>query len=197
VKFRNPVCFDLMVASFVCGALALGAVMALPTPAWAFAPSPVGDEFGFSPEGSAKALVLKVVDASTRSLDIMAYGFTSQEVTTAVIEAARRGVAVRVVVDYKANVSDDRSGAAQRALTRLVKAGVQVRTVNAYAIHHDKVMIADGKHVQGGSFNYSAAAASKNSENVFVRWSNPQAGAAYGQHFTSRWVQGVEFKGVK
>jgi phosphatidylserine/phosphatidylglycerophosphate/cardiolipin synthase-like enzyme len=162
-----------------------------------FASSPVGDEYGFSPEGSAKALVLKVVGASTRSLDVMAYGFTSQEVTTAVIDAARRGVVARVVVDYKANVLDDRSGAAQRALTRLVKAGVKVRTVSAYAIHHDKVMIADGKHVQGGSFNYSAAAASQNSENVMVRWNNPQAAAAYGQHFMSRWVQGVEFKGGK
>ncbi len=157
----------------------------------------VGDEYGFSPEGSAKALVLKVVDASTRSLDVMAYGFTSQEVTTAVIDAARRGVAVRVVVDYKANVGEDRSGAAGRALTRLVKAGVQVRTVNAYAIHHDKVMIADGKHLQTGSFNYSAAAASKNSENVMVRWSNPQAAKAYGAHFMSRWSKGVDFMGVK
>jgi phosphatidylserine/phosphatidylglycerophosphate/cardiolipin synthase-like enzyme len=165
--------------------------------AHAFAPSPVGDEYGFSPEGSAKALVLKVVESSTRSLDVMAYGFTSQEVTTAVIDAARRGVAVRVVVDYKANVGEDRSGAAGRALTRLVKAGVQVRTVNAYAIHHDKVMIADGKHVQTGSFNYSAAAASKNSENVMVRWSNPQAAKAYGAHFTSRWSKGVDFMGVK
>lgn len=165
--------------------------------AHAVAPSPVGDEYGFSPEGSAKALVLKVVDASTRSLDVMAYGFTSQEVTTAVIDAARRGVAVRVVVDYKANVGEDRSGAAGRALTRLVKAGVQVRTINAYAIHHDKVMIADGKHVQGGSFNYSAAAASQNSENVMVRWSNPQAAAAYGAHFMSRWSKGVDFMGVK
>lgn len=161
------------------------------------AQSGVTEEFGFSPEGSAKALVLKFVGASTRTLDIMAYGFTSQEITTAMVAAAKRGVRVRVVVDHKANIAEDKSGAAQRALGRLVSAGVQVRSVSAYAILHDKVMIADGIHLENGSFNFSAAADSKNSENVSVRWNAPKAAALFTRHFESRWVLGKPFLGAK
>jgi len=44
----------------------------------------------------------------------------------------------------------------------------------AYAIHHDKVIIADRQTVEQGSFNYSDAAAHRNSENVLVNWGNPK-----------------------
>jgi len=55
----------------------------------------------------------------------------------------------------------------------LTKAGIEVRTVNVHPNHHDKVLIADGRHVQTGSFNYIKIAATKNSENVLVIWNNP------------------------
>lgn len=41
-----------------------------------------------------------------------------------------------------------------------------------YAIHHDKVIVADRQTVEPGSFNYSHAAAHRSSENVLVNWSN-------------------------
>jgi phosphatidylserine/phosphatidylglycerophosphate/cardiolipin synthase-like enzyme len=159
------------------------------------APASAQEEFGFSPEGSARSLVLKFVNSTTQTLDIMAYGFTSQDITEAIVAARRRGVTVRLIVDEKANISDDRMGASQKALTRLVKAGAQVRTIHKYPIHHDKVMIADGLHLENGSFNFTAAAQAHNSENVSVRWNNPKAAAIFTQHFLSRWNQGAVFLG--
>jgi phosphatidylserine/phosphatidylglycerophosphate/cardiolipin synthase-like enzyme len=159
----------------------------------ATAPATALEEFGFSPEGSAKVLVLKFVASSTHTLDIMAYGFTSQDITDALINAAQRGVKIRLIVDAKANLSEDKTNASQRALTRLVKVGIPVRTISIYPIHHDKVMIADGLHLENGSFNFTASAQAHNSENVSVRWNNPQAAAIYTQHFLSRWEKGQIF----
>jgi phosphatidylserine/phosphatidylglycerophosphate/cardiolipin synthase-like enzyme len=56
----------------------------------------------------------------------------------------------------------------------LVNVGADVRTISVYPIHHDKVIIADRQTVKLGSFNYSDAAARKNSENVLVNWGNPK-----------------------
>lgn len=159
------------------------------------APATAEEEFGFSPEGSARALVLKFIASTTKTLDIMSYSFTSVEITDEIISAIGRGVKVRLIADQKSNLSEDRIGASHKALTRLVKAGAEVRTIKKYAIHHDKVMISDGKHLENGSFNFSAAAHTSNSENVSVRWNNPKAAAIYTEHFLSRWNQGTVFLG--
>jgi phosphatidylserine/phosphatidylglycerophosphate/cardiolipin synthase-like enzyme len=104
-------------------------------------------------------------------------------VTAALVRAKKRGVDVQLVADHKSNVSEDRSSKARAALATLVNAGVEVRTISAYQIHHDKVIIADRQTVQLGSYNYSDAAARRNSENVLVNWGNAKLAEAYLQHF--------------
>jgi phosphatidylserine/phosphatidylglycerophosphate/cardiolipin synthase-like enzyme len=194
---------------FMCGALSTPTAYAKSTEALvidalinqfktmtAKAPTSTEEEFGFSPEGSARALILKLIHSTTKTLDVMAYSFTSVEITDAIIVAIGRGVTVRLIVDQRSNLSEDRIGASEKALTRLVKAGAKVRTIKKYAIHHDKIMISDGKHLESGSFNFSAAAHSSNSENVSVRWNNPKAAAIFTEHFLSRWNQGQVFLGA-
>ncbi len=99
----------------------------------------------FSPEeGEAEKLVLKVVDYAKLSLRLAAYSFTSANVVRALTRAKLRGVDVHVLVDEKAN-----NGKANRiAMNLLVNAGIPVRTISRYAIHHDKYIIADGKTVK-------------------------------------------------
>jgi phosphatidylserine/phosphatidylglycerophosphate/cardiolipin synthase-like enzyme len=97
-------------------------------------------------------------------------------------------------VDAKHNQNQDNSGKARSALSTLATAGVDVRTTNAFAIHHDKVIVIDRRHVQLGSFNYSAAAENRNSENVLVNWDNPALASLYLQHFTRNYAQSVVFR---
>jgi phosphatidylserine/phosphatidylglycerophosphate/cardiolipin synthase-like enzyme len=151
-------------------------------------------EFAFSPLQGAEGLVLKVITAAKSELRVLGYSFTSAPVTAALIAARKRGVDVRVVVDHRNNVSEDRSGKARASLGALALAGVPVRTIGAYAIHHDKVIVADRSTTQTGSFNYSAAAASANSENVLVLWNNPVAAQGYLRHWEHNWRQGVDWK---
>ncbi|PHN95889.1 phospholipase, partial [Tenacibaculum discolor] len=62
-------------------------------------------------------------------------------------------------------------------------AGIDVKTISTYAIHHDKVIIVDQKTLQTGSMNYSSSGESRNSENVIVLWGAHQAAQAYLTHF--------------
>lgn len=149
-------------------------------------------EVGFSPEGSGEALVLKVINSAQKELKVMAYSFTSPSVVKAIINAKRRGVDVMVLADSSNIAPKQKYGRA--ALSALVEAGVAVRTIDAYSIFHDKILLVDNKTLETGSFNYSANARSRNSENVLVLWNAPEAVAPYLTHWKSRWPQGSNFK---
>jgi phosphatidylserine/phosphatidylglycerophosphate/cardiolipin synthase-like enzyme len=151
-------------------------------------------EYAFSPGQGAERLVLAVIGSARQELRVLAYSFTSAPVTQALIAARKRGVDVQVLVDQRSNMIDDRSGKARAALGALSLAGVRVRTISAYPIHHDKVIVADRSTVQTGSFNYSAAAAKANSENVLVLWHHPQAAQGYLAHWERNWRKGTDWQ---
>lgn len=146
-------------------------------------------EVAFSPNEGSEHLVIKVIDSANSELELLSYSFTSVPVVEALVRARHRGVKVTLVADYKDNVSADRSGKARAALGALVNAGADVRTISVYAIHHDKVIIADRQTVEQGSFNYSDAAAHRNSENVMVNWRNAQLAAVFLKHFERNYAQ--------
>ncbi|MEZ2726768.1 phospholipase D family protein [Pseudomonas putida] len=151
-------------------------------------------EVGFSPEGSAQDLVLRTIGAAKSSIRLSAYMLTSPEVTKALIAAKQRGVDVAVVADHQGNLQGGAARAGNHALTLLARAAIPTRTVKTYAIHHDKFMVIDGKAVETGSYNYTAAAARNNSENALVVWNDAELAEQYLAHWQSRWEQGQPFK---
>ncbi|WP_432262980.1 phospholipase D family protein [Cupriavidus sp. TMH.W2] len=151
-------------------------------------------EVAFSPNEGSEALVVKVIDSAKTEIRLLAYSFTSAPVTAALLRAKQRGVDIAMVVDAKNNLSEDRSGKARAALNALVNAGIRVRTISVYAIHHDKSLCVDKTTTETGSFNFSSAAASKNSENVLVHWGNPQLTAVYLKHWARNWEQGTPYQ---
>ena len=56
------------------------------------------------------------------------------------------------------------------------------------------MIIADRQTVELGSFNYSDAAAHKNSENVLVNWGNPRLAEVYLKHFERNYAQAVRYE---
>lgn len=153
-------------------------------------------EFAFSPHKGAEDLVLKVIRSAKSEVIVAAYAFTSAPVTQALLDAKKRGVKVSVLADHKHNLSRDESGKAQAALGALTNAGVATRSIAVYPIHHDKFIIVDRRHVQLGSFNYTAAAAKSNSEYVVANWNNPQLADGFLRHFEANWAKGkpIELK---
>ncbi|BBJ69878.1 hypothetical protein ECC18A13_p11200 (plasmid) [Enterobacter sp. 18A13] len=60
---------------------------------------------------------------------------------------------VAVVLDWKSNAGKN-NNASKAAMNLLAGAGIPVRTVSTYKILHDKVIVADGRNTQVGSFNF-------------------------------------------
>ena len=145
-------------------------------------------EVAFSPEAGAEALVVKVLASAQQTIRLAGYSFTSPAVVKGLLEAKRRGVDVKVLLDDRGN----RGAASLLAMKMITEANITLRVISTYAIHHDKYIVVDGKHTETGSFNYSQAAARANSENVLVLWNNEAVAQRYLAHWESRWKQGIE-----
>lgn len=150
-------------------------------------------EVGFSPKQGAEELVLKVINSSTKSLRVAAYSFTSAPVVSALLAAHKRGVEVAVIIDYRNNFVEgcgDRGACKGRhAVGTLINAGIPVRVIDKYAIFHHKFLLSDSKHMELGSFNYSASAATRNAENAIAIWNNPDVVATYAAKWNTYWSE--------
>lgn len=145
---------------------------------------------GFSPEGSAREVVLDAIGEAQRSIHMMAYSFTAPDIVRALADAHKRGVDVRVVVDEKGN----KSRPSIAAMNYAVNNGIALRTDGDFKIQHDKVMIIDGDTVETGSFNFTASAEKYNSENALVISGVPELAKRYEAHWADRWNRGTEYR---
>jgi len=141
-------------------------------------------EVAFSPYGKSLQLVLSPINSAKKSILVAAYSFTSKPIAAALLDAYKRGVDVKVVADKKGNSGQ------YSAVTFLANQGVPVRLNGRYAILHNKFMVIDGQHVETGSFNYSAAAADKNAENVLVLRDVPTLAGQYTKEWERLWAEG-------
>jgi phosphatidylserine/phosphatidylglycerophosphate/cardiolipin synthase-like enzyme len=88
--------------------------------------------------------LLASIDAATRSVDVMIYALTRDEIAEALTRARSRGVAVRVLVHSQY--------AGEHPATLLRDARVELRVARV----HTKAAIIDGRTVFTGSANWSA-----------------------------------------
>lgn len=151
-------------------------------------------DVGFSPSNKnlnneGIDLVLKVIKSSQTSLHVAAYSFTSKKIAIAIIDAKKRGVNVKVIADKKANSRK------YTAITYLANNNIPVALNDRYAIFHNKFIIADGKTVETGSFNYTQAAEKSNAENVIVLWNNKELSDKYESLFLTYWNEAIPVKG--
>ncbi|MFO6428276.1 phospholipase D family protein [Escherichia coli] len=129
---------------------------------------------------------MRTISDAGQEIRLMGYAFTSPDIARALVDARKRGVDVRVVLDAESN----NNKYSRAAINTLVLAGIPVRTVSSYKILHDKVIITDRTNVETGSFNFSRAASRVNSENAIVIRNAPDIAKAYLKHWQSRWEQG-------
>jgi len=116
----------------------------------------------FSPGQQCREAVVNTVMTARESVQVQAYVLTDPFIAQALTNAAHRHVAVTVVADLSMLPSSDKT-------LRFLKAnGVSVFIDGKHRIAHNKVLIADGKKVLTGSFNYTRAATESNAENLVV-----------------------------
>ena len=138
---------------------------------------------GFSPEGSARALVLASINHAKVSIDMMAYSFQAKDIVSALVHAEKRGVKVRAVIDKHRNAG----AVSQKAIALAQANGIALHFDDHYHLQHDKLMIVDGNTLETGSFNFAQSAEVVNSENVLVIRDEPALISQFQAHFDSRW----------
>jgi len=140
----------------------------------------------FSPTDDAAAnAVIPLVNAATATLDVAMFYLTSQPIANAVVAAAARGVAVRVVID---------AGGAANAYSQtpsFCAAGIPVKWENWGGKSHAKWAVADSglparAAVVFGSMNWTGSGNSDNDENtLYVK--NAAFAAAFQSEFEREW----------
>ena len=145
-------------------------------------------EAAFSPHGGGAGIIIKAVSEAKKTIKVQAYSFTNADIAKALVDAAKKGVEVRIVLD-KSQETEKYSSA-----TFFVNAGLPVRIDDDFAIAHSKVMIIDEETVVTGSFNFTKAAEERNGENVLVLRGNKELAALYLQNWQWRWDASESYK---
>ena len=142
----------------------------------------------FSPNGGGAGLIIRTIGEAKKTIQVQAYSFTNADIAKALLDAHKRGVNVRVVLD-KSQETEKYTSA-----TFLANAGVPVRIDDDFAIAHSKIMILDEETVITGSFNFTKAAEERNAENVLVIRGNKELAKLYLQNWQWRWDASEAYK---
>ena len=149
-------------------------------------PSSSVDVF-FSPKGGWQDAIVRELGAAKTYVHVQAYSFTSAPIARALVDAAKRGVKVEVVID-KDRVTENCSEA-----TYFANQGVPVFADGKHAIAHNKVMVIDGQTVLTGSFKFTKAAEESNAENLLVIRSADLA-AKYEKNYQEHLAHSVKYE---
>lgn len=123
-------------------------------------------QIAFTPGYNCTGLIIDTIAQARSSIYVQAYGFTCPSITTALIDAAHRGVQVRIILDYKSNAKDPRPNHALNALKSVKSIDIAYDPIAGIA--HNKVMIIDEHMTITGSFNFTNSAQKRNAENVII-----------------------------
>jgi phosphatidylserine/phosphatidylglycerophosphate/cardiolipin synthase-like enzyme len=117
----------------------------------------------FTPEQNCTDLIVSIINLAQKNILVQAYSFTSVPIAKALVQAKRRGIDVKIILDRSQNRKHGFSSAKYFS-------DYQIPVLIDYQpnIAHNKVMVVDSKIVITGSFNFTRAAQERNAENVIV-----------------------------
>jgi phosphatidylserine/phosphatidylglycerophosphate/cardiolipin synthase-like enzyme len=149
-----------------------------------------------APEPAAIPVVeqalLDRLNAATTSIDAALYDFDRPSLRDALVAAAARGVAVRMVTDDEERTP---ASASQPFYTAIAAAGIPVLDdADATRLMHDKYAVIDGRTVWTGSTNWSDNDLTRNHNNALV-FDSPEVAAVYAHDFDQMF--GGAFGGAK
>jgi len=145
----------------------------------------------FTRTASVAELIEATIASSTISLDAALYRFNQRKLARAVAEAARRKVAVRVVLDLQKFEQD----ASTQRLVREAAIAYRLssgREGKKSKMHH-KFVILDSSLVLTGSYNWTSESEEENYENLVIL-RGPNEVQAYRLEFDLLW-EGAEEPG--
>lgn len=147
----------------------------------------------FSPNGGASDAIIHQINNAHSYIDIAMYAFTSRPIGQALIDAYKRGVKVRLVMDIR------ESKTRYSRAPFFYKAGIPIKTLPVAetrfvkGLMHNKFAVIDGKELITGSYNWTASAEKLNYENLLIIRSEALANE-YEKYFNWMFNQGLPYK---
>ncbi len=133
----------------------------------------------FCPEDHCSSVVIRWISKANSSIDLAMYSFTLDSICDALVNAYKRGVNVRVILE-KNQINQ------WSEYSKLKRNGIKVMLDRNPRYMHNKFMVIDGKVVLTGSYNYTKEADTRNDENLIVIISGKVA-KAYEDEFEEMW----------
>lgn len=111
------------------------------------------------PDLQNKALfkMVELIDSSTNSIEIAMFTFTHTILTEALIRAKKRGVNVKIAIDFQS-----KKGASSKVVEKLQKENIDILYNHDIKLCHHKYILLDNKTLVCGSANWTKSAFTKN-----------------------------------
>jgi phosphatidylserine/phosphatidylglycerophosphate/cardiolipin synthase-like enzyme len=116
----------------------------------------------FTPGQNCTGEIVGTIQQAKKVIRVQAYSFTSAPIAKALVDAKRRGIDVKVILDKS------QQKARYTSATFLHNQGIPVYIDYKPAIAHNKVMVIDNQFIITGSFNFTKAAQTRNAENLLI-----------------------------
>lgn len=136
-------------------------------------------ESHFNPGEACTQRVLSLLGQTRRKADLCVFTITDDRITQAILEAHKRGIAVRIISD------DEKSQDLGSDMDELARQGVPVRLDDLPAHMHHKFALFDDSLLATGSYNWTRGA-SYNMENLIVL-NDPRLIASFQREFDKVW----------
>jgi cardiolipin hydrolase len=143
-------------------------------------PPPVEADAYFAPGDDCLRRLRELCLGAKRTIDVCVYTIADDRLCEALLDAHRRGVAVRILSD------DHKVYDAGSDVLRLRDRGLDVRLDDtAFHMHH-KFALFDRQRLASGSFNWTRSASEGNEENLVVT-DDARLVRAFAAHFERLW----------
>ncbi len=116
----------------------------------------------FSPGNDCLDAICNEFRRAKAKADVCVFTITDDRIRSAMLDARRRGVTIRVVSD------NDKAMDEGSDIEPLRRAGIEVRVDDTEAHMHHKFTVFDGATLVTGSYNWTRSAANANQENIVV-----------------------------
>jgi mitochondrial cardiolipin hydrolase len=144
--------------------------------------APVRSHVAFSPGRACLETVLQHLRQVRRQADLCVFTISDDRIAEAVLDAHRRGIAIRLITDNakEFDVGSD--------VGRLREAGIAVVVDRSEAHMHHKFALFDGHWLINGSYNWTRSASEANEENL-VASNDPDLYGQFAARFEKLWRQ--------
>lgn len=138
----------------------------------------------FSPEDKIESRIVNLINEANSSINLAMFSFTSKAISKALIDAKKRKINVKVILDKSWSEQNSRYS----QYSNLKNNHIDVKLDGSSFKLHNKFLVIDSKIVATGSFNYTKKANTSNRENELFIYRR-DISSKYNQEFYKIWSE--------